>query len=197
MVSLPEPTKEEVFEFLDKLRDSGVTNMFGAASGYIESEFHLEHEKAWEFLSAWMECERCAREIRTVQELRGHQTIESPAFGFTGEDLYRGWTLSSSHSIAIIGAIIGGGIGGYLGIFCVWFLFWLPLYSPFRFCRWRTWWGHGLRHSPPQRLGQQKSQPLERLLGPFRLMLLGPHRQPDFLVGHVCSFCLKIKNSQL
>ncbi len=72
MVSLPEPTKEEVFEFLDKLRDSGVTNMFGAASGYIESEFHLEHEKAWEFLSAWMECERCAREIRTVQELRGH-----------------------------------------------------------------------------------------------------------------------------
>ena len=67
-------------------------------------------------------CERCGREFRTVQELRGHQTIE-----YIRLDLHRGWTwawtLLSSHFIAIVGAIIGGAIGSYPAVFCGWAFF--------------------------------------------------------------------------
>lgn len=45
--------KEEVFVFLDDLRDSGVINMFGASS-YIESAFGLKRFEAKELLLEWM-----------------------------------------------------------------------------------------------------------------------------------------------
>lgn len=45
---------EEMLEYLDELRESGVTNMFGA-SPYICSEFpHLTKQDAREVLSYWM-----------------------------------------------------------------------------------------------------------------------------------------------
>lgn len=40
-------------EFLDNLRDSGVTNMFGAAS-YIVDEFGVTKQEARAVLSQWM-----------------------------------------------------------------------------------------------------------------------------------------------
>lgn len=40
-------------KFLDKLRDSGKTNMFGAAP-YIQSEFGLDKKEARDILSQWM-----------------------------------------------------------------------------------------------------------------------------------------------
>lgn len=43
----------EYFEYLDVLRESGVTNMFGARP-YIEEEFGLSKAEAGKVLSAWM-----------------------------------------------------------------------------------------------------------------------------------------------
>jgi hypothetical protein len=46
--------KEKVFEFLDKLRESGATNMFGA-SPYIEKAFNIGDKEARSLLVEWME----------------------------------------------------------------------------------------------------------------------------------------------
>ncbi len=40
-------------EFLDELRDSGVTNMFGAAS-YLVQKFGLTRQEARDVLQTWM-----------------------------------------------------------------------------------------------------------------------------------------------
>lgn len=45
--------KEPVFEYLDQLRVTGVTNMFGAAP-YVQAEFDLEPAAARYLLSEWM-----------------------------------------------------------------------------------------------------------------------------------------------
>lgn len=45
--------KEEVFLFLDDLRDSGKINMFGAAA-YVESAFGCKRFEAKELLLEWM-----------------------------------------------------------------------------------------------------------------------------------------------
>lgn len=44
----------EYFQFLDELRKSGETNMFGAGS-YLEEEFCLNRYDARKILQAWME----------------------------------------------------------------------------------------------------------------------------------------------
>ena len=46
--------KEIIFEYLDNLRESGVTNMFGAGS-YVEDEFGLSRREAGDMLVEWME----------------------------------------------------------------------------------------------------------------------------------------------
>ena len=46
--------KEIIFEYLDNLRESGVTNMFGAGS-YVEDEFGLSRREAGDLLVEWME----------------------------------------------------------------------------------------------------------------------------------------------
>lgn len=43
----------EVFFYLDGLRETGATNMFGAAP-YIEEEFNVDRKVAGEVLQAWM-----------------------------------------------------------------------------------------------------------------------------------------------
>lgn len=48
------PTQDEVNAYLDMLRESGVTNMFGAGS-YIEEEFDVDKRTARKFLTTWME----------------------------------------------------------------------------------------------------------------------------------------------
>jgi len=50
----PEITTDEHLEFLDDLRESGVTNMFGA-SPYLEREFGLERNDAKQVLTYWIE----------------------------------------------------------------------------------------------------------------------------------------------
>jgi hypothetical protein len=45
---------QEVFSFLDALRDSGATNMFGAAP-YIQREFGVDRTRARDLLLEWME----------------------------------------------------------------------------------------------------------------------------------------------
>ena len=49
-----ELSKKEVYDFLNELRLSGVTNMFGAAS-YIVDEFAIEESEAKEWLKDWMD----------------------------------------------------------------------------------------------------------------------------------------------
>lgn len=44
---------EKYYQYLDDLRDSGITNMFGAAS-YLVDEFDLEPEEASKILVEWM-----------------------------------------------------------------------------------------------------------------------------------------------
>ena len=50
----PELVTDEHLEYLDDLRESGVTNMFGAG-GYIEKEFCVNKKDAREILKYWME----------------------------------------------------------------------------------------------------------------------------------------------
>lgn len=45
--------KNEVFEYLDELRESGVTNMFGATP-YVCQHFNLPTAEARAFLLEWM-----------------------------------------------------------------------------------------------------------------------------------------------
>jgi len=45
--------EQEVLEYLNMLRDSGVTNMFGATP-YIEDEYGLDKKESRRLLSLWM-----------------------------------------------------------------------------------------------------------------------------------------------
>ncbi len=46
-------TQKEIFVYLDKLRESGETNMFGAGV-YLEREFNLSRKHARKNLMEWM-----------------------------------------------------------------------------------------------------------------------------------------------
>lgn len=48
-----EELKEDAFIFLDVLRESGATNMFGAGP-YVQEEFELNKYDAIELVKAWM-----------------------------------------------------------------------------------------------------------------------------------------------
>ena len=50
----PHFVTEEHLEYLDELRESGVTNMFGAAP-YVEAVFGLTLREARQVLSYWMQ----------------------------------------------------------------------------------------------------------------------------------------------
>lgn len=47
-------TQQQVDTYLDELRQSGVTNMFGAGA-YLETQFGLDTAAARTMLVAWME----------------------------------------------------------------------------------------------------------------------------------------------
>lgn len=44
----------EIFNYLNNLRDSGITNMFGAGV-YLQEEFGLGKREAREFLAKWIQ----------------------------------------------------------------------------------------------------------------------------------------------
>lgn len=44
---------EEIFDYLDDLRESGVTNMFGAGA-YVEADFGLNRRAASRIVGMWM-----------------------------------------------------------------------------------------------------------------------------------------------
>lgn len=46
-------TKNKYWIYLEELRKSGVTNMFGAAP-YLEKAFDLSHREATQILADWM-----------------------------------------------------------------------------------------------------------------------------------------------
>ncbi len=45
---------EKYYEFLDKLRESGVTNMYGAGP-YVQREFGVDRQRATDIVITWME----------------------------------------------------------------------------------------------------------------------------------------------
>lgn len=45
--------KDEVFVYLDGLRESGITNMWGAGP-YIQTEFEIDNNEARELVLEWM-----------------------------------------------------------------------------------------------------------------------------------------------
>jgi hypothetical protein len=53
MEKRPEGMTEEHFQYLDDLRESGRTNMWGAAV-YLEDEMDVPHLDAQKFLIHWM-----------------------------------------------------------------------------------------------------------------------------------------------
>jgi len=53
-ITRPEGITDEHLKYLDALRESGVTNMFGAAS-YLECNFVIEYEEARTILVYWMD----------------------------------------------------------------------------------------------------------------------------------------------
>jgi len=54
MIERPEKMTDEHLEYLDGLRESGVTNMFGAASYLRDSYPELSKNDAREILTYWM-----------------------------------------------------------------------------------------------------------------------------------------------
>ena len=52
-MSRPDFVTEEHLLYLDDLRESGVTNMYGAGT-YLEEAFELSREKATKILAYWM-----------------------------------------------------------------------------------------------------------------------------------------------
>lgn len=60
-VAVEKPTQDEVNEFLDDLRESGVTNMWGAGP-YIVREFGVNAKESHQLLGEWM---------RTFEERHG------------------------------------------------------------------------------------------------------------------------------
>jgi hypothetical protein len=48
----------DYFEYLDMLRESGVTNMFGAAP-YLQKEFGIDRRQARDVLMRWMRSFKC------------------------------------------------------------------------------------------------------------------------------------------
>jgi uncharacterized protein YciI len=46
--------REKHYRYLDKLRESGVTNMYGATP-YLQRQFSLDKEEARDILADWME----------------------------------------------------------------------------------------------------------------------------------------------
>ena len=54
MKTIKSPTQDQVNLFLDQLRESGSTNMFGATP-YIQKQFGITKYDAQRFLVNWME----------------------------------------------------------------------------------------------------------------------------------------------
>ena len=52
-IERPDSVQDEHLIYLDGLRESGVTNMYGAGP-YLVEEFGLSHNKSHEVLSYWM-----------------------------------------------------------------------------------------------------------------------------------------------
>ena len=62
--NLNEGVEKEMFTFLDALRDTGVTNMFGAGP-YLSREFGLDKREAREILAKWMR----SKEEESIEEM--------------------------------------------------------------------------------------------------------------------------------
>jgi hypothetical protein len=77
---------EEVFSYLNDLRDSGQTNMFGAGA-YIEKAFNLDKRKARDLLTKWM---KSFDEAKVNEGRRGEYPILSigPTNLLTGKSKY-------------------------------------------------------------------------------------------------------------
>ena len=72
-IKAPKPEQQEYYDWLEELRQSGITNMLGA-SPYLAEEFGLSRTEAREILSDWMDGHSDASRII---EKTGHQARHS------------------------------------------------------------------------------------------------------------------------
>jgi len=64
-IEKPEIVEEAHLVYLDDLRDSGETNMFGAGP-YVEATFDLNKKEARSIVKYWMETYSERHEVKTV-----------------------------------------------------------------------------------------------------------------------------------
>lgn len=67
-VERPAFVKEKHLVFLDRLRESGVTNMYGA-SPYVQAAFRMSREKATATLSYWMRTFSARHALRQTEDV--------------------------------------------------------------------------------------------------------------------------------
>lgn len=53
-IKAPKEDQQEMYDYLEELRQSGVTNMFGAGP-YLAEEFGIPEKQARKILSDWMD----------------------------------------------------------------------------------------------------------------------------------------------
>lgn len=54
MKEITKERKKKMFEYLEILRDSGITNMYGAGS-YLREMFDITKKQSYEVLKEWMD----------------------------------------------------------------------------------------------------------------------------------------------
>lgn len=67
IVERPEIVDDEHLEYLDDLRESGATNMYGAPA-YLQRDFDLSREDAITTVSYWMKTFSQRRNVRTQEQ---------------------------------------------------------------------------------------------------------------------------------
>lgn len=75
------PDMKEYFEFLDDLRESGATNMFGAAS-YVQDRFGLDKQEARKIHQEWMNTFSARKDAGEVKENGGLKVTETRIIDF-------------------------------------------------------------------------------------------------------------------
>ena len=67
-IKAPSEDKQEMYDYLEVLRQSGATNMFGATP-YLIKEFPISEREARDILSDWMDGHRDPKRIMKKEEL--------------------------------------------------------------------------------------------------------------------------------
>ena len=84
-------TQKTIFEFLDALRESGVTNMFGATP-WLEKKFGMSSRRASLWLTKWMETfedrQKKERQMKFVKVIKNDAECKQAVYHDSADNLY-------------------------------------------------------------------------------------------------------------